>query len=215
MSTDTPRTKAEAYKRVKAAGDDVSLRVTIAASIADEPATTSELSDRFPNHSANAIRPRVDELLRMGCVKRSGTRTNPSGHDAYLHHLTERGDAYLRGDVDPEPGPTVSELKTEVVDVARAVVNGDAPPEALDAPIRTHDTTKLTRDPEWTPPYSMTDDSDTDTDTETDTSTAETDTDADAEADTDTDTDTELTEQERERIKADPVLELSDFREEP
>ena len=183
----TPQTKADAYERVTASGEDVSLRVKIAASIADEPATTSELADRFPEHSANATRPRVDELLRMGCVERSGTRTNPSGHDAYVHHLTARGEAYLRGEVDPDPGPTLSELKTDVVDVARAVVNDDAPAAALEQVVNDHDATKLTRDPDWTPPYSMTDDTDTDTD------------------------DDGLTEEERERIKADPVLELSDF----
>lgn len=184
----TPQTKADAYERVTASGEDVSLRVKIAASIADEPATTSELADRFPDHSANATRPRVDELLRMGCVERSGTRTNPSGHDAYVHHLTARGEAYLRGEVDPDPGPTLSELKTDVVDVARAVVNDDAPVAALEQVVNDHDATKLTRDPDWTPPYSMTDDTDTDDDG--------------------------LTEEERERIKADPVLELSDFEEE-
>jgi len=184
MSTETPTTKADAYKRVKEAGEDVSLRLKVAASIADEPATTSELADRFPEHSSNATRPRVDELLRMGCVERSGTRTNPSGHDAYVHHLTARGERYLRGEIDPDPGPTLSELKTEVVDVARAVVNGDAPTDALEGVVNDHDATKLTRDPDWTPPYSMTDD---------------------------TDTDDGLTDAERERIENDPVLEVSDF----
>ena len=84
----TPQTKTDAYKRVKESGEDVSLREKVAASIADKPATTSELSDRFPEHSSNALRPRVDELLRMGCVKRSDTRINPSGHEAYIHHLS-------------------------------------------------------------------------------------------------------------------------------
>ena len=186
MSTETPQTKADAYKRVKEAGEDASLRLKVAASIADAPATTSELADRFPEHSSNATRPRVDELLRMGCVERSGTRTNPSGHDAYVHHLTERGERYLRGEVDPDPGPTLSELKTEVVDVARAVVNGDAPTDALEGVVNDHDATKLTRNPDWIPPYTMTDD---------------------------TDTDDGLSDEERERIKADPVLELSDFEE--
>jgi len=180
----TPQTKADAYERVKESGEDVSLRVKIAASIADEPATTSELADRFPDHSANATRPRVNELLRMGCVERSGTRTNPSGHEAYVHHLTTTGERYLRGNVDPEPGPTLSELKTDVVTVARAVVNGDASEAALAEVVNDHDATKLARDPDWIPPYDMTDD--------------------------DTDDDG-LTDEERERIKADPVLELSDF----
>jgi len=182
MSTDTPHTKTAAYREIKEAGEDISLRRKVAASIATEPATTSELSDRFPERSSNALRPRVYELLRMGCVERSGTRTNPSGHEAYIHHLTTTGERYLNGEIDPEPRPTLSELKTEVVDRARAVVHGDAPTEALDAVVNDHDTAKLARDPEWTPPYDMTDDSD------------------------------ELTPDERERIKNDPVLELSDFK---
>ena len=180
----TPKTKTDAYKQIKEAGDDVSLRKKVAASIADAPATTSGLSDRFPEHSSNALRPRVDELLRMGCVERSGTRTNPSGHDAYVHHLTTTGERYLRGEADPDPGPTLSELKTEVVDVARAVAHGDAPTEALETVVNDHDAAKLTRDPDWNPPYSMTDDSNDEP---------------------------ELTDEQREQIEADPVLEVSDF----
>ena len=179
----TPQTKTDAYKHVKESGEDVSLRRKVAASIAQEPTTTSELSDRFPEHSSNALRPRVNELLRMRCVERSGTRTNPSGHEAYVHVLTARGERYLRGEIDPEPRPTLSELKSDVVTVARAVVNGDAPTEALETVVNDHDAAKLARDPDWTPPYSM----------------------------TESDPDDELTEEQREQIKNDPVLELSDF----
>ena len=188
MSSTTPDTKREAYKRVKASGEDVSLREKVAASIADEPATTSELSDRFPEHSSNALRPRVDELRRMGCIERSGTRTNPSGHEAYVHYLTTTGERYLRGEVDPDPGPTLSELKTEVVDAARAVVHEDAPIDALETLVEKHDAEKLVREPDWTPPYDM-----TDTDDTNDTN------------------DDGLTDEERERIENDPVLEVSDF----
>lgn len=186
----TPKTKREAYKHVKDSGEDVSLRRLVAASIAEEPATTSELSGRFPEHSSNALRPRVVELVRMGCVERSDTRTNPSGHEAYVHHLTSTGERYLRGEVDPEPRPTLSELKSDIVDVARAVVHDDAPVDALDAVVADHDAAKLARDPDWTPPYDMTDENTADT------------------ADTDT---PELTEAQREQIEADPVLEVSDF----
>ena len=188
MSSTTPDTKREAYKRVKASGEDVSLRKKVAASIAEEPATTSELSDRFPEHSSNALRPRVDELRRMGCVERSGTRTNPSGHEAYVHYLTTTGERYLRGEIDPDPGPTLSELKTEVVDAARAVVHEDAPLDALETVVENHDAEKLAREPDWTPPYDMTDTNDTN----------------------DTNDDG-LTEEERQRIENDPVLEVSDF----
>ena len=188
MSSTTPQTKTDAYKRVKESGEDVSLREKVAASIAEEPATTSELSDRFPEHSSNALRPRVDELLRMRCIERSGTRTNPSGHEAYVHHLTNTGGRYLRGEVDPDPGPTLSELKTEVVDAARAVVHEDAPIDALETVVQNHDAEKLAREPDWTPPYDMTDTNDTN----------------------DTNDDG-LTEEERERIENDPVLEVSDF----
>jgi len=183
MSTDTPRTKLEAYRAIKETGEDISLRRKVAASIAQDPATTSELADRFDEHSSNALRPRVDELMRMGCVTRDGTRTNPSGHEAYVHHLTATGDRYLRGEADPDPGPTLSELKTEVVDMARAVVNDDASTDALETVIQNHDAAKLTRDPDWTPPYHMTDDTD-------DTAT--------------------LTDEERERIENDPVLTVDD-----
>ena len=185
MSSTTPDTKREAYKHVKASGEDVSLRKKVAASIAEEPATTSEISDRFPEHSSNALRPRVDELRRMGCIERSGTRTNPSGHEAYVHYLTTTGERYLRGEVDPDPGPTLSELKTEVVDAARAVVHEDAPVDALETVIQNHDAEKLAREPDWTPPYDMTNTNDTNDDG--------------------------LTEEERERIENDPVLEVSDF----
>jgi hypothetical protein len=183
MSSKTPQTKTDAYKHVKESGEDVSLRRKVAASIAQDPATTSELSDRFPEHSSNALRPRVNELLRMRCVERSGTRTNPSGHEAYVHVLTARGERYIRGEIDPDPRPTLSELKSDVVTVARAVVNGDAQEAALETVVNDHDAAKLARDPDWTPPYTMTND----------------------------DTDDELTEKEREQIKNDPVLELSDF----
>ena len=188
MSSTTPQTKTDAYKRVKESGEDVSLREKVAASIAEEPATTSELSDRFPEHSSNALRPRVDELLRMRCIERSGTRTNPSGHEAYVHHLTNTGERYLRGEADPDPGPTLSELKTEVVDAARAVVHEDAPIDALETVVQNHDAEKLAREPDWTPPYDMTDTNDTN----------------------DTNDDG-LTEEERERIENDPVLQVSDF----
>jgi hypothetical protein len=183
MSTDTPHTKTAAYREIKDAGEDVSLRRKVAASIATDPATTSELSDRFPEHSSNALRPRVNELLRMGCVERSEKRTNPSGHEAYVHVLTSRGERYLRGEVDPDPRPTLSELKSDVVTVARAVVNGDAQEAALETVVNDHDAAKLARDPDWTPPYDMTTD----------------------------DNDDGLTDEEREQIKNDPVLELSDF----
>jgi len=189
MSSTTPETKADAYKHVKESGEDVSLRQKVAASIAENPATTSEVSDRFPEHSSNALRPRVDELRRMGCVKRSGTRTNPSGHEAYVHHLTTTGERYLRGEVDPDPRPTLSTLKTEVVDVARAVVHDDAPADTLEAVVNDHDAEKLARDPEWTPPYDMTKDTDG----------------------TDGSTGAQLTDEERERVENDPVLEVSDF----
>jgi len=196
MSTDTPRTKLEAYRAIKEAGEDISLRRKVAASIAQDPATTSELADRFAEHSSNALRPRVDELMRMGCVTRDGTRTNPSGHKAYVHHLTATGDRYLRGEIDPDPGPTLSELKTEVVDMARAVVNDDASTDALERVVQNHDAAKLARDPEWTRPYGMTDDTGDTGDTATD--------------DTATDDGDTLTDEERKRIENDPVLTVDD-----
>jgi len=177
----TPETKRDSFRTIKEAGDDVSLRKKVAAAIAMEPATTSELADRFEQHSSNATRPRVNELIRMGCVERSGTRTNPSGHDAYVHYITAKGERYLRGECDPEPAPTLSELQSEVVDAARAFCAGASNQERLEQAVKSHDGSKIRRDPEWSPPHTLAEQTDS------------------------------LTDEERERIKSDPVLELEDF----
>ncbi len=150
MSTETPPTKRQAYQDVKDAGEDVSLRRHVAAKLREQPDTTSGLVDRFPEHSSNAIRPRVNELLRMGCVERDGKRENPSGHEAYVHHITEKGERYLTGDVDPDPGATVAEQAKRVVAVARNVVAGNADSDDLEAAVREHDQTKARLDPDFT-----------------------------------------------------------------
>lgn len=144
-------TAIAAYQDIKDAGEDVILRRRVAAAIGAEPQTINELAAEFPEHSANAIRPRVNELVRMGCVERDGKRQNPSGHDAYVHHLTTRGEMYVDGHHDPEPGPTISELKGQVVDTARAYLVGMADEHALKAAIKEHDQAKRRMDPEWTP----------------------------------------------------------------
>jgi len=149
MSTDTPDTKRDAYQATKDSGDDVSLRRQVAAALADQPDTTAGLSDRFPEHSANAIRPRVNELLRMQCVERDGKRENVSGHEAYLHHLTKKGERYLDGEIDPEPGATVAQEAKHVVAVARQVATENAPVEQLTEAVRSHDETKASMDPEF------------------------------------------------------------------
>jgi len=151
----TPETKRDSFRAIKEAGDDVALRKKVAAAIALEPATTSELADRFAEHSSNATRPRVNELIRMGCVERSGTRTNPSGHEAYVHHITDTGERYLRGECDPDPNPTLSELKSEVVKTARAFCAGASNRDRLEQAITAHDGAKIRRDPEWHPPHEL------------------------------------------------------------
>jgi len=150
--TTTPQTKADAYRDLLDSGEDVSLRRRVAAALHDSPATTSELADRFPDHSSNAIRPRVNELIRMGCVTRDGTRTNPSGHDAYIHELTDDGRAYLRGEVDPDPGDTVAQHAKDTVAVARRFVRGEADRAELVEQVAKHDATKQRFDPDFESP---------------------------------------------------------------
>ena len=142
-----PKTKLESYQTTKDDETDTSLRYQVALELFQNGSqTTHELTQAFEDRSKNAIRPRVNELLRMRCVKREGTRQNPSGHDAAVHHITTRGIQYLRGQVEPEPGPTLSELKTEVVDVARKVVAGDADFDILQLAIEKYDQEKERRE---------------------------------------------------------------------
>lgn len=119
-----PDTSHDAYKAIRENNEDVSLRRRIALELLDASLTTHELNQRIQDHSLNAIRPRVNELLRMGCVVRDGKRTNPSGHDAYVHHLTNTGERYVQGEVDPELGPSLSEAENAVVEVACDYVDG-------------------------------------------------------------------------------------------
>lgn len=149
MSADTtPQTKAEAYREVKKAGDDVALRRRIAAALTGGGRTTHELTTEF-DHSKNAIRPRLNELLRMGCVRRTDTRTNPSGHEAYVHELTTQGYRYAAGEIDPDPAPPLAEHRKRVVKVARAVCRGEADRDILQLAVERHDAAKRRADPEW------------------------------------------------------------------
>ena len=143
----TPTTKLDAYQTTKDNGTDQSLRYQVARQLQlDGPQTTHELTQAFDDRSKNAIRPRVNELLRMGCVKREGTRKNPSGHNAAIHHLTKRGRQYLAGQFEPEPGPTLSELKTQVIEVARKTVSGEADLDILQLSIEKYDREKERRE---------------------------------------------------------------------
>lgn len=148
---DTPSTSKEAYQQVLDEGEDVILRRRVAAALGDGSKTTHEIIQQFPEKSANAIRPRVNELIRMGCVERLGTRTNPSGHDAYVNHLTSRGERYALGEIEPTPSPPIAELKKEVVDTARAFLRGEAPEEDLRYAIMEHDDAKRRMDPGFDP----------------------------------------------------------------
>ena len=144
-------TSIAAYQEVKEAGEDASLRRRVASALFREPMTNHQLLQKFPEHSANAIRPRVNELVRMGCVEREGKRRNPSGHEAYVHRLTTRGVRYLSRELTPEPGPTISELQSEVVDTAREVVSGSAELDELRMALLDHDDAKRQMDPDWAP----------------------------------------------------------------
>ena len=206
----TPTTKRDSYQNIKETGEDEPLRRRVAAAIAEEPATTAELADRFPDKSNNAIRPRVNELVRMDCVVREGKRENPSGHDAYVHHLTERGTRFLEGEIDPEPSPPLSELQADIVDVARAYCSGEATKDELESAVALHDGTRMTRNPEWSPPTMLVQ-SDSPEPVATD---------GGGEVVEEYSPDLEnddipdgLTEEEVEKIESDPVLELDDFRE--
>lgn len=146
--SDTPTTKADAYKEVLDAGEDVSLRKKVAAHLSKAPMTTDEITKKFPDRGKNSIRPRVNELLRMGCVRREGTRTNPSGNKAFVHHITSKGERYLRGEVDPEPTPPLSTIQGKVVDAARDYVRGDIDADVLEGIVAYHDRVKRRMDPD-------------------------------------------------------------------
>lgn len=108
----SPKTKLEAYQEILEEGTDASLRKRVAAALSEQPMTTHELTQEF-EESANAIRPRVNELLRMYCIKRTYTRKNPSGHEAYVYEITSRGLDYLDGAIDPDPGKLDEEVSDE------------------------------------------------------------------------------------------------------
>jgi len=152
--TDTPpQTSRESFKAVRDANDDVALRKRVAAHLCLTSATTLETTQALGDASRNAVRPRINELIRMGCVRREGKRENPSGKDAYIHHITETGRAYVRGEVDPTPNPPLSELQAEVVTVARAYCAGEASKDALSEAVKSHDDVKQKRNPEWDRPH--------------------------------------------------------------
>ena len=189
--TDTSR---KAYRKILEEGTDVSLRKQVCAYIAGEPSTTHELSKAFPDNSQNAIRPRVDELIRMGCIIREGKRENPSGHEAYVHHITETGHDYLKGKIDPKPLPRLTELEGVVVVTARAFLAGHMSESELEETVVTHDTAKHRRNPEWTSEF-----------------VDETQHMSETENTDETEGIEELTDEQIEKIKNDPFLELSDF----
>lgn len=155
--TDTTDTSEAAYRSIKDAGDDVILRKRVAAAVAIEPRTAQQLAIAFPERSDNTIRPRINELVRMGCVRREGTRETASGHDAYVHHVTERGRRYLDDDdpFEPEPDPTLASLKREVTRAARAVVAGEADIDVLHVAVERHDRMQRRVDPDWEPEHHL------------------------------------------------------------
>lgn len=150
---DTPTTTLEAYNDLTDDGDDASLRRQVAAAIAQDAGTTPEIAERFPDRSKNAIRPRVNELVRMECVRRDGKRKTAAGNKAFVHHITTRGERYVRGEIDPDPKPPLSELATDVVDAARAFLADELGNEGLTDALQQHDGAKLRRKPDWSPEH--------------------------------------------------------------
>ncbi len=151
MSQPDVDTRRSAFKSVKEAGEDITLRRRVANALSATPMTTHELAKEIPDHGKNAIRPRVNELVRMGCVKREGTQTNPSGHEAYVHRLTALGRDWLRGVAEPDPDPPLADLRRKVVEVARAYSRGDCDRDILQLAVERHDAVKQDMDPEWSP----------------------------------------------------------------
>jgi len=151
----TPQTTRQSYQHIRDTSEDVALRKRVCAAIALEASTTMETTQTLEDASRNAVRPRINELIRMGCIKREGKRTNPSGMDAYVHHVTPTGESYLAGDVDPTPNPPLSELQAEVVETARAMCAGQATTEDLQEQVERHDSAKQKRNPEWEPPHTF------------------------------------------------------------
>lgn len=148
----TPSTSVDAYRELIDSGEDVTIRKKVLAAIAEEPRTSTEVAGRISGRSEKATQPRISELIRMNCVERDGKRTNPSGNDAYIHHVTETGEKYLRGEIpQPEMEPRLSELKSEVVWVARAVSRGEADMDVLKLAVERHDDQKRRLDPDWEP----------------------------------------------------------------
>lgn len=148
---DTSETAKEAYRKIKDEGLDVSLRRRVAAELVESPLTNHELADLIEDHSGNSLQPRVNELVRMGCVERDGKRTNPSGHEAFVNHLTPTGERYVAGEIDPEPSPPLSELKRNVVDTTRDFLLGDAEEGDVRMALMAHDDMKRQLNPDWEP----------------------------------------------------------------
>lgn len=146
--TDTPKTKLKAFEQIRESNEDDSLRKQVARKLVDEPMTVHEITQSFEERSKNAIRPRVIELLRMDCIRREGTRTNPSGNEAAVHHLTDTGWRYVQGKVDPEPDPPVSQLKSEVVEAAREFLREEIDRTELAVAVERVDAMKAKMDPE-------------------------------------------------------------------
>jgi len=186
--TTTPPTKADAYREIKASGDDVKLRKRVCAALALEPDTTAGLGERFPERSSNAVQPRVTELMQMGCVERKGTRENASGASAYVHHVTEKGERYLDGEINPVPGDTVSERQAEVVATARQVLLGDADTDDLFRAVENHDELKARMRPDFESRLVQTDGGEERTEWQ------------------------QLTKAERQQVKDHDVLQESDFK---
>lgn len=116
-----PETSNDAYQTLLDRGEDETLRERVLRVLLAEPSTAKQVRKRLPERrSMNSVRPRINELLRMGLVFRTGKRKNPSGHDAYVYDAVRvRARKYLAGEYDPELLPTRSSLQDDLEEAVR------------------------------------------------------------------------------------------------
>jgi lipid II:glycine glycyltransferase (peptidoglycan interpeptide bridge formation enzyme) len=145
-------TQIEAFNSILESGTDVTVRKEVAAHIGKDPKTLHELVD-VTGRPKNSISPRLTELVRMGCVIKKGRRETPSGQTAYVHHLTDKGEKYLKGEVDPSKRKSVNQERKDLVEVARKYIHGKTNLDELEFRVEKFEEAKERADPEWEPEF--------------------------------------------------------------
>jgi len=155
LGGEDPETKKESYKEMVESGDDAVNRKRVAAALTMDPMTIEEATAQFDDIVRNNVRPRLYELVKMGCAVREGKRENVSGHDAYVHHITEKGRRYLRGEINPDVPDSLAEVKGEIVETLRRHRNGEATWDAVEQLLLKHDEMKGCLEPDFNPDWGM------------------------------------------------------------